>query len=533
MLKSGEGMSENKLGNTEDNSKKLKLEITKDNLEAYLIVDYSVEDETAMEGKASSFALYEDKKAKNPLEGSNIREEVKKLFDSYKIKSPVLEEAFKKGFKCPGKYLIAKGMPPIDDIPDKVVLRFKGSSTEDSLNADGAINYKEFSLIESVLPGQKIAELIKGSEGRDGNDVFGRNISRKRAKLIIFKAGRGCVLQPDGSIIASIAGKPSYKSGLIEVNEIYEHKNDVDIQSGSIKFSGNVKIYGSVMPGMKVDAGGDVEILGSVEEAEITSLGSINIKGSVLRSKITAGGGDNSKLTFIKLYNDIASSLKDMVSSVEEIKRYGLLGSDRSDGQIIKALLDSKFKNIEKLSKEVLILYKKTGLKEETIEKVLQYKLIGLAPLGIKNYKDLLTIGKLLLGNISKLKEELSYKSYIRLNYCQDSDVLATGDIYIVGKGLYQSRLKAGENIIFSGMSAVRGGSISARERISCITVGSPGGVVTRLEVEKEGEILVEKSYQNTHFILGEKEMLLDIPSKKVHAYIGKDGLVNIDKFNM
>ena len=82
-------------------------------------------------------------------------------------------------------------------------------------------------------------------------------------------------------------------------------------------------------------------------------------------------------------------------------------------------------------------------------------------------------------------------------------------------------------------MSAVRGGSISARERISCITVGSPGGVVTRLEVEKEGEILVEKSYQNTHFILGEKEMLLDIPSKKVHAYIGKDGLVNIDKFNM
>ena len=74
----------------------------------------------------------------------------------------------------------------------------------------------------------------------------------------------------------------------------------------------------------------------------------------------------------------------------------------------------------------------------------------------------------------------------VYLNYCQDTTVKATGDIFITGKGQYTSNLSANGNIDFQSSGAIaRGGSLSAGKDIKAKTVGSIAGVTTLLKVPK------------------------------------------------
>ena len=51
------------------------------------------------------------------------------------------------------------------------------------------------------------------------------------------------------------------------------------------------------------------------------------------------------------------------------------------------------------------------------------------------------------------------------------------------------------------------------------------------LKVPKKGRIIAEVAYNNTVFCFGEKQMMLEISSKNVEAYLDKTGEITIDKF--
>jgi hypothetical protein len=56
---------------------------------------------------------------------------------------------------------------------------------------------------------------------------------------------------------------------------------DVDYSTGDIDIVGNVCINGNVNPGFKVNSGGDIEIRGFIDGAEVTAAGSIFVKGGI------------------------------------------------------------------------------------------------------------------------------------------------------------------------------------------------------------------------------------------------------------
>jgi hypothetical protein len=62
-------------------------------------------------------------------------------------------------------------------------------------------------------------------------------------------------------------------------------------------------------------------------------------------------------------------------------------------------------------------------------------------------------------------------------------------------------------------------------------TVGSSAGVNTILKVPKKGRITAEIAYNNTIFCFGEKQVMLEVSSKNVEAYLDKTGEITIDKF--
>ena len=102
------------------------------------------------------------------------------------------------------------------------------------------------------------------------------------------------MLKQEGELllaIATISGCPKYNdvSGIIEVDDIFFHKGDVDLASGNIKASGSVEISGNVAEGTKVECEGSQEIFGTVTGAELKAWGNIKIKGNVFKSDISAG----------------------------------------------------------------------------------------------------------------------------------------------------------------------------------------------------------------------------------------------------
>lgn len=119
----------------------------------------------------------------------------------------------------------------------------------------------------------------------------------------------------------------------------------------------------------------------------------------------------------------------------------------------------------------------------------------------------------------------------VSIAYCQDSDIQSSGGVMITGKGEYISDIKASNSIKFIMEGSVaRGGTLKAGEEIKCKVVGSTAGVSTKLQVGSEGNIWADIAYHNTIFKVGNRESVLDSPSKNVHAYL-KDGLIVVDKF--
>ena len=54
-----------------------------------------------------------------------------------------------------------------------------------------------------------------------------------------------------------------------------------------------------------------------------------------------------------------------------------------------------------------------------------------------------------------------------------------------------------------------------------------------KLIVEKNGNIWADIAYQNTKFVVGLQEYILEKPAKNVHVYLDSNGELTVDKFNL
>jgi hypothetical protein len=89
---------------------------------------------------------------------------------------------------------------------------------------------------------------------------------------------------------ASLDGYLYQKEGMIHVGNVFEVRGDLDMAIGNLRYHGEVKIYGGVKPGFRIEAGGNVWIQGQAEQAEISSAkGRIEILGAVIGGKLQAG----------------------------------------------------------------------------------------------------------------------------------------------------------------------------------------------------------------------------------------------------
>lgn len=427
--------------------------------------------------------------------------------------------------------IIAEGIPVENDIDD--VLDVKFESTKRNIREDSMerIDYRNLYSITNVQKGDVLAELIHGKEGHNGKNLFGLEIKKKTKKTLKLQANEGCIVEGD-KVVATTEGRPTIKSGVFYVNRIFEISQDVDMKSGNINFVGDVKIAGSVREGMQVEAGNLVEIVGNVEMAKVIAQGETHIKGNCITANILVGSKDYLVQQYLTELQDIKEELESLMNSYEEISQRNLLGNNRSTGEIIKVLLETKYKDLQKKSMMILVNNQSSLVNGQNIKRCIRSKIIGSGPLSIKYSSELYELIKEIEIEIEPLASKLMIPVDIYLNYCQDSTIKATGDIIITGKGQYICNLSARGSIIFEQPGAIsRGGVLVAGKDIKAKTIGSAAGVANKLIVPRNGIITADIAYQNSIFSFEERSYTLEVASKELRAYLDDKGEIVVDKF--
>jgi Predicted polymerase, most proteins contain PALM domain, HD hydrolase domain and Zn-ribbon domain len=194
--------------------------------------------------------------------------------------------------------VIAEGKNPVAGQDAKIVMEVDiDHNLKPQQKTDGTVDYRNINTITLIKNGQVIAKKVPATKGDPGWSVTGQEIPPTPGNDVKFTGGKNTRVSDDGMYLLATKNGFIYKEGeVIHVGDVLPIAKDVDFSVGNIKYTGDVHIKGSVMPGFTVETEGNVLINGQVESARVLSR-----NGNVEIQKGIIGKGD----TFVSAKNGI------------------------------------------------------------------------------------------------------------------------------------------------------------------------------------------------------------------------------------
>jgi len=194
-------------------------------------------------------------------------------------------------------HLVAEGIKPVNGINGTYTFQFSlENDYRPKEKPDGTVDYRDLGIVKNVKKGQVLCIITHPTDGSEGTALNGLRLKQIRGKAVPLLSGKNTELSEDGTAIYSkIDGQVEYNGGKISVSETFFLSGDVDNSTGNIKFIGNVLIGGTVLDNFMVEAGGNIEIGGTVGSATLKADGNILLRGGINGSEISCKGNLTSK----------------------------------------------------------------------------------------------------------------------------------------------------------------------------------------------------------------------------------------------
>ncbi|MEQ8173837.1 MAG: FapA family protein [Syntrophomonadaceae bacterium] len=219
------------------------------------------------------------------LTALNIFEQLTKLKINAGIDQELIETTLESGQPVID-LVIAQGEAPKLGSPQIIIEHYNPTDKiEFKVDEDGNVDFKNLDNIINIKKGTILATRTREFEPEPGYDIFGNIIEPPPPININFAVGKGIIVVGDEAI--------AYRDGYVErddrdrlgVNNTMIINGDVAYATGNLNVEGNILIKGDILPGFSVRSSGNIDILGSAEDALIQAVGDINIRGSVVGKK--------------------------------------------------------------------------------------------------------------------------------------------------------------------------------------------------------------------------------------------------------
>jgi len=179
---------------------------------------------------------------------------------------------------------IAEGKPPVHGKNAEIKYKIDTNISRSPLILeDGRVDFHWLNLIKIVKKDQHLAEKIPSTKGTPGISVFGTMLNAVPGKDRPLPRGLNTYISDDGlNLYAKIGGHIFFLQNLLNIENVFIVRRNVDFSTGDILYTGDVLIFGDVKTGFKVTTDGNIRIRGNVDGAEVISnKGKIEIDGGV------------------------------------------------------------------------------------------------------------------------------------------------------------------------------------------------------------------------------------------------------------
>lgn len=185
--------------------------------------------------------------------------------------------------------VIARGRLPVNGENARLRIDIAVGEQAGRELGDGRMDFRERHFFTGVEEGQLLATKVPATAGLPGINVFGHEVPQTAGKDLVIKTAEDTIYnEKTGEIHAAIAGVLSTVTETsVRVTAKLAISGDIDFQTGNVESRNAVEIGGSIKPGFKLTAGGDVLIGGSVESAHISTQGNAVIRGGITGEKAT------------------------------------------------------------------------------------------------------------------------------------------------------------------------------------------------------------------------------------------------------
>jgi uncharacterized protein (DUF342 family) len=179
--------------------------------------------------------------------------------------------------------VLLEGVPPVPPVDGTI--EWKGDFHKDGFVVDSKtdlIDYRQPAAERSVSEGQALARVIPPVPGKDGVDVLGRTIEPRSPHPARIKEGTNVRFEPgEDTYYAKENGRIRYVGGRLSVDTVFKITGNVGLKSGNINHPGALVVNQDIQSGSKVDAAGDIDVGGCLEDAEVSTGGNLTVRGGI------------------------------------------------------------------------------------------------------------------------------------------------------------------------------------------------------------------------------------------------------------
>lgn len=249
--------------------------------------EYEVHVEVAPDGQRAWLTVVPPDVGQDELDPARIKE----ALEAARVEKGIRYDEIKRVLRDKvenQRVLVAEGRPKEDGTDGW--LEFFHDPNEHAAIEENWADFRERNMIRNVTEGDLLVRVHYPVAGQDGFDVHARTLRAKPGKRAKIRLGRNVKVDESGTEVYALRDGYLVRMGdRISVEDVLD-LNNVDGETGNVRFHGVVKVRGQVEDAFTVEAEKGIEVNGTVGKAVLTTKGDIKIGAGAFNTEIECDG---------------------------------------------------------------------------------------------------------------------------------------------------------------------------------------------------------------------------------------------------